>query len=280
MNVIHAPWWIAGILAVLAGFAIVLVIRSRRQAARLAGALEASSQELEHLQLSFSRFAPQQIVERIIASGVSPTADYKEVTVLFADLVGFTRLSEELDPAILVRVLNDYFTRMSRVISDHRGHVSKFIGDGILALFGALERNPWQANDAVAAALAMQAELNEYNRVLESRGLPMLRTGIGLHHGVAVAGIIGSDELMEFTVIGTTVNIAARVEHLTRVYDVEVLVTDAVHNILDPRFRLRELPPTMVAGVSEPVHVYAVEWFDARRDSLPRNTKGLTPEGD
>lgn len=255
-------WWVAGFLAIATALLIAFLLRGRRRTARLRDALEASSKELEHLQLSFSRFAPQEIVERIIATGVSTTADHKEVTVLFADLVGFTRLSESLDPAILVRVLNDYFTRMSRVVSDHRGHVSKFIGDGMLALFGALERNPWQVNDAVEAALAMQAELSEYNRVLKAEGLPALRAGIGLHHGVAVAGIIGSNELMEFTVIGNTVNVAARVEHLTRLHDADVLVTEAIRAALDPRFRVRELPATAVAGVSEPLVVYAVDGFD------------------
>jgi adenylate cyclase len=258
---VGALWWIAG-LSVIVVALVVLLERSRRQAARLRRALETSSKELEQLQLSFSHFAPQDIVERIIAKGVSTTADHKEVTVLFADLVGFTQLGANLDPGILVEVLNDYFTRMSRVISDHRGHVSKFIGDGMLALFGALERNPWQANDAVQAALAMQAELRDYNRVLESKSLPALRAGIGLHRGVAVAGIIGSNELMELTVIGNTVNVAARVEHLTRVHDADVLVTGAIRAAIDPRFRLRELPATAVAGVSEPLVVYAVDGFD------------------
>jgi adenylate cyclase len=273
---IGVSWWIVGPSLIVVALVVVLLVRSRRQAARLRRALETSSKELEQLQLSFSRFAPQEIIERIIATGVSTTADHKEVTVLFADLVGFTQLSEGLDPAILVQVLNDYFTRMSRVISDHRGHVSKFIGDGILALFGALERNPWQVNDATHAALAMQAELRAYNRVLESKGVPGLCAGIGLHHGVAVAGIIGSNELMEFTVIGNTVNVAARVEHLTRIHEADVLVTDAVRAVLDPGFRLRPLPPTSVAGLSEPLLVYAVDGFDPPADSR-RLPEGIAP---
>jgi MYXO-CTERM domain-containing protein len=256
------PWWIAGALA-LAVVVLLLVLQRRRgEIHRLHRALHSSSQDLERLQLSFARFAPQEIIERIIAKGVSTTADRKEVTVLFADLVGFTRLSEGLDPAILVEILNGYFTRMSRVISEHRGHVSKFIGDGLLAFFGVLERNPWQVNDAVEAALVMQAELREYNERLKSRGLPELRAGMGIHRGIVVAGVIGSNELMEFTVIGNTVNVASRVEHLTRVHDAAVLVTDAVREVLDQRFRLRELPPTQVAGVSEPLVVYAVDGVD------------------
>jgi len=181
------------------------------------------------------------------------------VSVLFADLVGFTRLSESLDPAILVQILNDYFTCMSRVISDHRGHVSKFIGDGILALFGALEPNSWQADDAVRAALAMREALEEYNEELARAGQPPLRVGIGLHRGVAVAGVIGSEELVEFTVIGSTVNLASRVEHLTRRHAADTLITAAVREALDARFALQELPAAAVAGISEPVVTFAVE---------------------
>jgi class 3 adenylate cyclase len=152
---------------------------------------------------------------------------------------------------------------MSRVISDHRGHVSKFIGDGLLALFGALEANPWQANDAVGAALAMRAELECYNQKLAAEGLPRLAFGIGVHRGVAVAGIVGSHELMEFTVIGNAVNIASRVEHLTRQHGVDILITDAVRQVLDPRFALRELPAVAIRGISEPMITFAVNGFDA-----------------
>lgn len=261
MNGSGIPWSIVAVTIVAVAILATLLRRSRKQANDLRRALDASSKELEHLQLSFSRFAPQEVVERIISGGVARYAERKEVTVLFADLVGFTQLSESLEPEILVGILDHYFSRMSRVISDHRGHVSKFIGDGILALFGALEHNPWKVNDAVQAALAMQTALREYNAVLLSQGVPELRVGIGIHHGVALAGIIGSNELMEFTVIGNTVNVAARVEHLTRTHGADVLVTEEIRALLDPRFRLRRLPATRVAGLSEALVVYAVDGF-------------------
>ena len=245
---------------VLAG-TIFLLWRTGKEVARLRRRLEAAAMDLQRLQTSFARFAPEDVVERIIASGVSTTAEKKEVTVLFADLVGSTRLSETLDPEVLVTVLNGYFARMSRVITEHRGHVSKFIGDGILALFGALEPNPWQANDAAHAALAMQAGLSEYSRELAARGLPALRLGIGLHSGVAIAGVIGSNELMEFTVLGSNVNLASRVERLTRPHRESILVTSAVRQKLDPRFTLRELPATPVSGIAEPVVTYALDGF-------------------
>jgi len=248
-----------GLVAALSAVLGYALWRSRADVKHLRRRLEDASMSLEQLQISFSRFAPQEVVERIIASGVSTSAEKKTVTVLFADIVGFTALSEPMEPALLVQILNGYFARMSRAIAEHRGHVSKFIGDGILALFGALEPNPWQADDAVRAALAMREALEEYNEELALAGQPALRVGIGLHRGVAVAGVIGSQELVEFTVIGSTVNLASRVEHLTRRHAVDILITADVREALDARFALRELPAAAVRGISEPVVTYAVE---------------------
>lgn len=255
-------------VAVLTGAAALgglgyLWVRTRREAARLHARLDLATAELQRLQLAFTRFAPAAVVERIAGGGAPPTADHKDVTVLFADLVGFTQLGERLAPDVLVSMLNGYFTRMSRVITDHRGHTAKFIGDGLMALFGALEGNPWQADDAVHAALAMRAELERYNADLQAAGLPRLAFGVGIHRGIAVAGVIGSAELMEFTVIGNTVNVAARVEALTREHGVDILVTDAVRRTLDPRFRVREMPAQLVQGLSDPLVTFTVEGLAA-----------------
>lgn len=257
------PWLILAALALLAVGLAVALWRSRGQMGRLRAALEAKSTDLEHLQTSFARFAPEEVVESIIASGVSTHGERKEVTALFADLVGFTALSESIEPDVLVRLLNGYFERMSRAITEHRGHVSTFIGDGILALFGALQPNPWQGNDALHAALAMRRELAAYNCELEREGLPTLSIGVGLHRGVGVAGLVGSRDLMQFTFVGRIVNLAARVQDLTRQYEVDILVTQAVRQTLDPRFELRELPATQVRGVAEPVAVFAAKGFGA-----------------
>ncbi len=247
---------IAVALLLAAAAAILAWLLAERR--RLRRHLERSAAELQHLQTSFARFAPGAVVDGIAAGGRPGEAARRQVTVLFADLVSFSALSEALTPEVLVTVLNDYFVRMSRVIGAHRGHVSKFIGDGLMALFGALEPNPWQANDAVAAALAMQEALAAYNAELTARGLPALRLGIGIHSGTAIAGIIGSHELLEFTVIGGTVNLAARIERLTRDHDADILVTTAVRAALDPRYRLEEIPARTLRGVPRPVVTYAV----------------------
>ena len=256
------PGPLVGALALLAlglGYALW---RGRQERSRLRRALEAKSADLEHLQLSFSRFAPEEVVESVIASGVTTHGERKEVTALFADLVGFTALSESLEPSVLVRILNGYFERMSQAITGHRGHVSTLIGDGILALFGALQPNPWQGNDSLHAALAMRQQLVDYNQELEKEGLPTLSIGVGLHRGWGVAGLVGSRDLMQFAFVGRIVNLAARVQDLTRQHHVDILLTDAVRETLDPRFKLHELPATPVRGVAEPVVTFAAESFE------------------
>ncbi len=244
-------------LLVIAGLATV-AWRAWRENQRLRGRLERSTQELQQLQQSFRRFAPGEVIEGLI-QGAPPAPGKREVTVLFADLVNFTPLSEQLDPVVLVRVLNDYFDRMSRAVGEHRGHVSKFVGDGLLALFGALAPNPWQADDAVRAALAMRAALVVYNEELTAEGLPPLAVGIGIDRGTVIAGLIGTADLMEFTVIGRTVNLASRVQTATREHAVDILITDSVRSTLDGQIALRSLPPTAMKGVAAPVPIWSVE---------------------
>jgi class 3 adenylate cyclase len=236
--------------------------RAGRRAAATRSRLEAATRELEALQHAFARFAPAEVVEDIIAHGVSQRSEGKEITVLFADLQGFTALAERLDPARLVAVLNGYFEAMSRAIASHRGHLAKFLGDGLLALFGALEHDPWQAHDAVRAALAMRRALADYNATLARDGVAPLVVGIGIHRGPVVAGVIGTAGLLEYGVIGRTVNVASRVEKLTRLHGADILVTDAVRSALDPRVRLREQPPVAVKGIPEPLVTFAVEAWD------------------
>jgi adenylate cyclase len=255
-----------GVVAALSALLAVLgaaFLWTRRRAERLRERLDTASAELERLQHAFTRFAPQAVVEEVIARGVSTRGERKEVTVLFADLVAFTPLTESVDPATLVRILNGYFERMSRAITEHQGHISTLIGDGILALFGAVEPNPWQSNDAAHAALAMRAALADYNRELAAEGLPTLALAVGLHRGTGVAGLVGSQDLVQFTVVGSTVNVAARVQDLTRAHGVDILATQPVRAWLDPRFTLRALPPTPLRGIAEPMEIWAVEDFVA-----------------
>jgi adenylate cyclase len=255
-----SPAWIGaglvlGSLVVVAG---ALATRSRREAARLRERLQSVAGDLQNLQHSFSRFAPDEVIERVIANGLGDVGEKKEVTVLFADLVGFTALCESVEPTELVGILNGYFERMSRAITEHRGHVSTFIGDGLLALFGALTPNPWQGDDAARAALAMQQALRGYNDELRKKGLPTLAVGIGLHRGNGVAGLVGSRDLKQFAFVGGTVNVAARIQDLTRTMDADLILSDALRATLDPRFQLRPLPDARVKGVADPIRIHAL----------------------
>jgi adenylate cyclase len=257
-------WVVAAVAIVLAAALLRLLLRARREASRLRARLESASEDLQRLQVAFSLFAPEDVVDRIASSGVPTGGERKEVTALFTDLVGFTALSEAVEPSTLVRILNGYFQLTSRAIIEHRGHVSTFIGDGVLALFGAHQPNPWQGDDAVHAALAIREALERYNHELEAEGLPKLSVGVGIHRGVGVAGVVGSDHLKEFAVVGSVVNLASRTQQLTRTHRVDVLVTQEVQKTLDSRFALRPLPASEVKGVAEPVVTFAVESFGAQ----------------
>lgn len=231
----------------------------RRVRQRLEQRLVDASNELERLQLAFSRFAPDEVIDRIIAEGNADKGEKREVTVLFADLVSFTALSERTEPSELVRLMNGYFERMSTAISNNRGYVSTFIGDGILAFFGATDPNPWQGNDAVRAALDMRLALADYNLELEREGKPPLGIGIGLHRGHGVVGLVGSRELKEFAFVGRTVNVAARAQELTRTFKTDIILTEALKTTIDPEFALSRLPPTEVKGVDQALTIYALD---------------------
>ena len=250
-------WAVLALVALLAaGAGWLSAYRRARQLERLLGD---SGGKLERLQQQFERFVPAEVVERLTEERGDYAPQRRRVTMLFADLRNFTALCDRLDPALTVTILNDYFRHMSDAITRHHGHLTELAGDGLLALFGALEANPWQGRDAVMAALDMRAALKRYNAELAARALPELRFGIGIHSGEVVAGVMGAGALNKFTVTGDPINVASRVEGLTREHEVDLLVTDEVRRSLDPRFRLRPMPAAYVKGKAEPIQTWFVE---------------------
>ena len=254
------------LLAVLGVLLFVLVLgaywQQRVRSAALQHQLDAAAQELQELQQACARLAPAGVLDRMVADGahrgVDLPAERKVVTALFSDLVGFTAISEKLEPPVLAQVLDGYFQRVSDAVHAHSGHVSTFLGDGMLAYFGALRPNPWQCADAVRAALAMCEALRDYNLELARDGLPPLVLGIGIHRGPGLSGMIGSRERREYGFVGRTVNLAARVQTLTRTHGVSILVTEAVRAELGDAFDLQPMPPERVKGIDEPVATWAV----------------------
>ena len=161
------------------------------------------------------------------------------MTILFTDIRSFTTISETMDPQNLVGLLNEYFTEMVAIVMDEDGVVDKYIGDAIMAVFGAPVPKPDDAVNAVRAAVRMRRALRDLNERLVSRGLSPLRTGIGIHTGEVVAGNIGSERRMEYTVIGDAVNLASRLESSTKELGVNVLISEDTYALTKTLGRAR-----------------------------------------
>jgi class 3 adenylate cyclase len=262
---------IVGAALLLAAILAGGLYREWRRNQALQAQLQAAAVDLQHLQQACARLAPAGVVQRLIADGAAsdaaPLAERKVATAMFVDLVGFTALSERLEPAVLVRILDGYYQRMSDAIHEHRGQVGSYIGDGIVAYFGALQPNPWQCGDAVRAALAMRDAIRSYNVALDREGLPRLSIGIGIHRGLGLAGLVGSRERREFSFLGSAVNLAARVQALTRLHQVDILITEDLRAELDKSIVLVPMPAERVKGFAAPVVTYAVKGTIADQES-------------
>jgi adenylate cyclase len=208
---------------------------------------------------SLSRLVAPKVVDEILAGredNLRPTR--RQVTVLFADIRDFTAYSESRAPEEVLRFLDDYFGRMTLLIQGHDGSVNKFIGDGLMALWGAPEPLADHAVHAVKAALDMQKVMTEINGYREAAGEPPLRIGVGVHTGEVAAGMLGSSSQAEYSVIGDAVNLASRIEGLTKEHGTGVLVSEATWTLLGDRFAGTRVGEVMVKGRRAPVVIYAL----------------------
>lgn len=172
----------------------------------------------------------------------------REITILFSDIQGFTSLSESLDPETLVHLLHDFFNPMSDIIIKHGGTIDKYMGDAIMALFGAPLSQPEHPRQACRAALEMSATLKALNGQWQGEGRPLLHIGIGVNTGLVAVGNLGSDRLFDYTAVGDNVNLASRLEGLTRYYETTIIINESTAKLLGDGFILRELDRVRVKG--------------------------------
>jgi adenylate cyclase len=266
--------WLAAHTRVIArgDYASRIAIAGAEEFEQLAAAFNAMSDglaERDRVRDLLDKNVSPEVAARLLREGAALGGEEREVTILFADLREFTALSETLPACELVRELNRYLDRMSTAIEAEGGVIDKFIGDAIMALFGAPVGQDDAADRALRAALRMREALVALNAELAAEGVPPLAFGIGINTAHVVAGNIGSQHRMNYSVVGDGVNVAARLQSLTRhsEYATDILVSDATLQRACGRYATRVLGSVAVQGRVEPVRVHALEAVAARTAS-------------
>jgi adenylate cyclase len=213
--------------------------------------------EKEKVRDLLGKVVSHEIAEELLSKTIELGGEEKIVTVLFADIKGFTTLCENTPPEAVLTLLNSYLSEITAVIERHQGVVDKYTGDSVMALFGAPLSRGNDAQNAVRTALAMQEAMTALNARNRAAGLAEVEAGIGVNTGLVVAGNLGSQNRLNYTVIGDSVNLSARLEGLTRKYHVANIVSDTTRQSA-PGFVYRELDLVRVAGKREPVRIFEV----------------------
>jgi adenylate cyclase len=208
----------------------------------------------------FGRYVSRDVYKQLMANPnlAELGGARREMTVLFSDLRGFTTITEQGHPEELVQQLNEYFTRMVDIVFRNGGTVDKFVGDMVMALFGAPVDDVDHADAAVVAAVEMVRELGELNRHWAAAHRVQLDIGIGINSGDMIAGNIGSSAIMSYTVIGDNVNLGSRLESLNKEFRTRIIISEATRARLKKPFELRRLGDVVVKGKTRPVEIFEV----------------------
>lgn len=237
-------------------------VQSTSEFGRIAVAVNemaAGLRERQHIRDLFGAYMTRDLAAQLLDPTRLTASERRAVTVLFVDLRGFTALSSSHPAETVVSLLNQFLAEAVGAIADERGHVNKFLGDGVLALFGAPVALPDAADRALRAAMEISRRLVRLNRELEGRNLPTLKMGAALHTGEVILGTLGVPEhKLEYTAIGETVNLASRLEALNKRFGTEILLSRETAAELKDTFPLKQLPATEVRGIARPIELFSL----------------------
>jgi adenylate cyclase len=267
---------------VSANTSLLPLLDSRRRTLGFMLVIESLEREREWRR-TMSRYLSNEMIDRLMAdSGGTLGGAAQPATTLFSDIRGFTTLSEQLGPAGTVSMLNEYFSYMEDVITNRTGVIDKYVGDAIMAVFGLPTAGDDDVQNAVTAACEMLQVLGLLNRRrAEATGAAPIRIGVGLATGTVIAGNIGSHKRMDFTVIGDAVNLASRIESMTKQYGADILICEHTRGHLAPDARVRRIDVVRVRGQSRPTALFevfehrAAEWTSEMRQAVSTYESGL-----
>ncbi|HVZ21111.1 MAG TPA: adenylate/guanylate cyclase domain-containing protein [Vicinamibacterales bacterium] len=236
-------------------------ITGRDAIGRLGAAIDhmvAGLEERDRVKDIFGRFIATQVSEELLKGNIDLGGQARQVTILFSDIRGFTTMAETMPPEQVVAFLNEYFSEMVEAVFEQGGVLDKFLGDGLMAVFGSIGEQPDHARRAVAAALRMKALLAKINGERSVAGRPPIQIGIGIHTAEVIVGNIGSRRRLEYTVVGDGVNTASRVQALTKEYHATILVTGATADALGGGFALVPVGEVTLRGKAKALPIFEV----------------------
>jgi len=265
--VINFSFWHAGnlVLPLANGIVVVLLL----YVLNMSWGYFVESRTKRQLTSLFGQYVPPELVEEMSRDpeNYSMAGRKADLTVLFSDVRGFTTISEGLEPDQLAALMNEYLGAMTAVVRDHRGTLDKYIGDAIMAFWGAPVSDPDHARNAVITALEMQKTLKDLNVVLKSKGWPELKIGVGVNTGTMTVGDMGSPVRQSYTVMGDAVNLGSRLEGITKQYGVGIIVGETTREKVKKDFVFRELDRVRVKGKDEPVGIYEPVALEGEADA-------------
>ncbi|HEV8132086.1 MAG TPA: adenylate/guanylate cyclase domain-containing protein [Acidobacteriota bacterium] len=215
-------------------------------------------QERERVKAVFGQYVATQVSEKVLKGEINLGGESRNVTILFSDIRNFTSMSEQMTPTQVVGFLNEYFSEMVEAVFAEGGVLDKFIGDGMMAVFGSFEDTPDHAQRAVRASLRMKALLAKINGERSMQGKPPIGIGIGIHTDEVIVGNIGSAKRLQYTAIGDGVNTCSRVESLNKEFGTTILITENTYQLVKDQFECRQMPEAHLKGKSKPLQFYEV----------------------